>query len=293
MICQTSQTLKLRTQNSRQRRTGFTLIELLVVIAIIGILASLLLPVLTAAKLRAKRTQCISNLHQWVVAFTLYAGDNNDNMPMGWTNPNGAWMVALSEFFNANAQINFCPMATVTRDTLPGGTMWTAIGANLAWGTMGSGAYPVMGTGTPVVWGRAGLAGSYGINGWMYNPTNAPLVPDEYWRKLGATAQYGAGNVPVFGDCMWDGTEPASSPLDQAPPSPNAEAGNGGVSDFANLRHPNSKFPVNMSFADNSIRIVGIKQLWTLKWSPDFDTTAASRQPQAKFWGWILKAGYQ
>ena len=274
-----------RTHNSRQRRRGFTLIELLVVIAIIGILASLLLPVLSAAKIRAKRVQCISNLHQWVVAFTVYAGDNGDSMPMGWGDPNGAWMVALSNF-NANPQVSFCPMAQVTRDTLP--DMWTHVGPNLAWGTMGSGAYPVM-----APWGRPGLAGSYGINGWMYNPPGAPATPDEFWRKLGATAQYGAGNVPVFGDCMWDGTNPSSSPLDAAPSAPNVEMNGGGISDFATLRHPNSKFPENMAFADDSIRIVGLKQLWTLKWSPDFDTTAASRQPQAKFWGWILKGGYQ
>jgi prepilin-type N-terminal cleavage/methylation domain-containing protein len=292
MICNNSHKLMLSTRNSPQRRTGFTLIELLVVIAIIGILASLLLPVLAAAKLRARRTQCISNLHQWVVAFTVYAGDNGDSMPMGWGDPNGAWMVALSNF-NSNPQINFCPMALVTRDTLPNGTMWSATDADLAWGVMGNGAYPIMGIGTPSVWGRPGLAGSYGINGWMYNPPGMPATPDEFWRKLGATAQYGAGNVPVFGDCKWDGTEPLSSPLDQAPSAPNVEMGNGGISDFATLRHPKSKFPENMAFADNSIRIVGIRQLWTLKWSPDFDTIAASRQPQAKFWGWILKDGYQ
>ncbi|HXD01638.1 MAG TPA: type II secretion system protein [Verrucomicrobiae bacterium] len=282
MICQTSQILKSETQNSRPRHRGFTLIELLVVIAIIGILASLLLPVLSAAKLRAKRTQCISNLHQWVVAFTLYAGDNADSMPMGWNNANGAWMVALSNF-NANAQVDFCPMATVTRDTLP--NMWTAVGPNLAWGTMGNGAYPVM---TP--WGRQGMAGSYGINGWMYNPPTPPATPDEYWRKLGATAQYGAGNVPVFADCMWDGSD--CTPMDMPPTAPNVETGNGGISDFAILRHPNSKFPENIAFADNSIRIVGIKQLWSLKWSPDFDTTYAASQPQNRFWPKWMN-GYQ
>src|SRR5580698_10203906 len=62
-------------------RTGFTLIELLVVIAIIAILAAILLPVLSAAKDKAKRTTCLNNLKQINVAFDLYAGDNQDTLP--------------------------------------------------------------------------------------------------------------------------------------------------------------------------------------------------------------------
>ena len=60
----------------RKKHTGFTLVELLVVIAIIAILASLLLPVLSAAKRRAHDTVCTGNLRQLSLAGQMYWSDN-------------------------------------------------------------------------------------------------------------------------------------------------------------------------------------------------------------------------
>jgi prepilin-type N-terminal cleavage/methylation domain-containing protein len=70
------------------KQAGFTLIELLVVIAIIAILAALLLPALSAAKVRAQNARCISQLHQCSVAMNLYLPDFDEKYFWSSTNVN-------------------------------------------------------------------------------------------------------------------------------------------------------------------------------------------------------------
>ena len=294
--------LKLsKTKNTFRFRSGFTLIELLVVIAIIAILAALLLPSLAAAKLTAKRVLCTSNLHQWGQSFYLYASDHDDGMPAGWSDTNGMWMVALNNYYRLPA-IRFCPMATKTRDTLPpgggAGQQQTTVGCTfLAWGIMGTNGYSVessdytiSGASVDVIWGRAGLGGSYGINGWMHNPAQNVTLPnpERYWRTLTATGAGRIDEVPLFADCMWDGTLPQRT--DNPPQNSGQQQVGSNMSDFCIPRHTGKK-PLNMTYADGSVRNTGLQELWDLPWYKGLTYPAGLHHPPSFWPAWLQ--GYQ
>jgi hypothetical protein len=125
--------------------------------------------------------------------------------------------------------------------------------------------------------GNVTYIGSYGINGWMANPTANDISGGGVWGRKPVTDQWktpdikGAAYVPIMPDAwfvdFW--------PRDTDPPPTQGDVGPGDTMNVDEInrvcvnRHDGF---LNATFCDYSVRSVGLKELWTLKWSKGFNT---------------------
>jgi prepilin-type N-terminal cleavage/methylation domain-containing protein len=265
---------------TRQTNGGFTLIELLVVIAIIALLMAILMPALQRVKKQAKTVACRSNLKQWGVVFAMYTGDNDGSFPSGdntaLKDPTGLWMYALRTYYT-DGNLRLCPTA---RKPLSEGAQQPFA----AWGPISSyepGYWPTE-PDTP-----AANYLSYGLNDWVRNSPQKPsLGPGGIdrvpllWRTPNVK---GAGNVPLLLDSSFFGSDPYYT--DQPPDYDGnvaVEFNQNEMKRFCLNRH--QKGTINGVFVDWSVREIGLKELWKLKWHRKFDvngpwTKAGGVQP--------------
>jgi prepilin-type N-terminal cleavage/methylation domain-containing protein len=267
------------------RKRGFTLIELLVVIAIIALLMAILMPALQRVKKQAKSVICQANLKQWGTVFALYTDDNNSQFPerKSGSDAYGRWMDSLCDLYITTEDIRCCPTATKLANPTgdPGMSIWGS--TFVAWGNL----YAVAGR-------TAGYYGSYGINGYLYAPVGDAVYgkpANRFWKSTNAN---GASNIPMFLDCWaWCGW------IDETDTPPEFDGhtrlgDTDSINRFCLNRHEGA---VNGSFLDYSVRKIGLKELWTFKWSRVYNranvwTRAGGVRPEDWSYygdGWMAK----
>lgn len=244
-----------------RKSKAFTLIELLVVISIIALLMSILMPALTRVKKQARSVACLGNLKQWGLFFSMYAEDNNGRFMAGFTAQPRAnrWVSALGSYYKWDDTFTCCPNATkpwVDENGVNSLAEGTGVGVTMAWGYMNQGH-----------WAKP-MKGSYGINGYCVDaqpgrePHGGP--PSDFWRGPTVT---GAAYAPLFlGAQRYNGWTRSTD----RPPSYSGERWNDDaqMGRFCLNRHDGF---VGCLFLDFSARKVGLKELWTLRWSTSYD----------------------
>ena len=225
----------------------FTLIELLVVIAIIGILASMLMPSLAAARGKAKTSVCLGQMKQLGTSFIMYADSNDENFidrVLGGVDT--FWMARLYPYHESEKIIQ-CPSVQH-----PEQSGWYWGDKDSAWG----------GDSGWMVYSGINARGSFGINSFLYSTENNGN--DEYYYKY--TDMEDTGNTPIFSDSVWVDQWPRSG----NPNPTNLDGGNDSSLHRVFMdRHYGKK--TNHVFVDNSARTRNIGNLLELDWHKDIN----------------------
>ncbi|MBN1973260.1 MAG: type II secretion system protein [Sedimentisphaerales bacterium] len=259
------------------QKKGFTLIELLVVIAIIAVLMAILMPSLRRAREQAKMIKCQANLKQWATTIAIYVQENDGKFYSGLNTYGYYWVGQLPEDLKSykKNKLWFCPSAQK-----PQTEAGSALNIYNAWGV-----YNDLVDGKNV-YGIDGMAGSYGLNGYVLNVKPGAsfeqgILTSNNWRTPDVP---GANRIPL----MAEGLRFDFWPQDSEGPAENEYAA-WSSNEMARVCINRHEGFINMSFCDYSVQKVGLKQLWKFKWHRQFNTngqwtTAGGNVPDWPDW---------
>jgi prepilin-type N-terminal cleavage/methylation domain-containing protein len=236
---------------------GFTLIELLVVIAVITLLMSILLPALERAKRQAICIRCQSNLHQWAIAFAMLTSERSGFFPRRGNLQSDPDTIATAGFFPDDCSVEN-GYATLIKPYLRDERLRLCPAATK---TIEQGAQQPY-----AAWQIGDIVGSFGLNDWVLS--GWPGISDEQDKWLWKTPNArGINNVPLFMDCSIftyvnprHYNEPPAYEQDVIYQLGRAE---GEIKRFCVNRHNEE---IDGLFLDFSVRKVGLKEIWELRW---------------------------